>query len=98
MASTIPAGMKTADIARFAIRAAQLERMDPVMNYWCIDAFLSKQKRKMLKPFLGNYWIINQILAKNLHNSNDENMAYTVRIMDQLEKVCRVIHLFCARD
>lgn len=41
----------------------------------------------MLRPFSGNYWIVNQILAKHLHNSNDENMAYTVRVMDQLEKV-----------
>ena len=42
----------------------------------------------MLKSLLGNYWIVNQILSKNLHNSNDECMTYTVHIMDKLEKVC----------
>lgn len=35
MASNIPAGLKTADIGRFAIRAAQVERVKPVIAYWC---------------------------------------------------------------
>ncbi|KAE8376741.1 Vta1 like-domain-containing protein [Aspergillus bertholletiae] len=35
MASNIPAALKSADIGRFAIRAAQLERVKPVVAYWC---------------------------------------------------------------
>ena len=35
MASHIPAALKSADIGRFAVRAAQLERVKPVVAYWC---------------------------------------------------------------
>jgi vacuolar protein sorting-associated protein VTA1 len=35
MASRIPAALKAADIGRFAVRAAQLERVKPVVAYWC---------------------------------------------------------------
>ncbi|KAI9040086.1 uncharacterized protein KD926_008649 [Aspergillus affinis] len=35
MASNIPASLKSADIGRFAVRAAQVERVKPVIAYWC---------------------------------------------------------------
>lgn len=35
MASTVPAGLRTADIGRFALRAAQIEKAKPVIAYWC---------------------------------------------------------------
>lgn len=35
MAANIPAKLKTADISRFALRASQLEKVKPVMAYWC---------------------------------------------------------------
>ncbi|KAJ5787974.1 hypothetical protein N7457_002964 [Penicillium paradoxum] len=35
MASNIPAGLRSADIGRFAIRAAQIEKVKPVVAYWC---------------------------------------------------------------
>jgi hypothetical protein len=35
MASNIPAALKSADIGRFALRAAQIERVKPVVAYWC---------------------------------------------------------------
>ncbi|KAJ6101909.1 Vacuolar protein sorting-associate Vta1 N-terminal [Penicillium sp. IBT 16267x] len=35
MASSIPAGVRSADIGRFALRAAQLEKAKPVIAYWC---------------------------------------------------------------
>lgn len=35
MAANIPASLKAADIGRFAIRAAQVERAKPVIAYWC---------------------------------------------------------------
>lgn len=34
-----------------------------------------------------NYWIAQQILAKEAHNSDDEAMHYTLALMDKLEKV-----------
>ncbi|KAL3457072.1 Vta1 like-domain-containing protein [Aspergillus heterothallicus] len=35
MASNIPAALKTADIGRFAARAAQLDKAKPIIAYWC---------------------------------------------------------------
>ncbi|KAJ5688621.1 hypothetical protein N7462_003013 [Penicillium macrosclerotiorum] len=35
MANTIPAELRSADIGRFAIRAAQIEKVKPVVAYWC---------------------------------------------------------------
>lgn len=35
MASSLPAKIKTPDIARFAHRAAQLESAKPIVAYWC---------------------------------------------------------------
>ncbi|KAL1956878.1 hypothetical protein VTO42DRAFT_6726 [Malbranchea cinnamomea] len=67
-ANNIPAKLKAADITRFATRAAQVEKVKPVISYWC------------------NYWIVNQILSKNLHNSDEECLKYTTGLMDKLEK------------
>ena len=41
MAATIPAALKSIDITRFAMRAAQLEKAKPVMAYWC-ESFQSR--------------------------------------------------------
>ena len=35
MATTIPEALKPADITRFAIRAAQIEKAKPEIAYWC---------------------------------------------------------------
>ncbi|KAK7609956.1 Vta1 like-domain-containing protein [Phyllosticta paracitricarpa] len=35
MPPQIPAGLKAADIARFSLRASQLEKIKPVIAYWC---------------------------------------------------------------
>lgn len=69
MAAQVPASLKPADIARFALRAHQLEQAKPVISYW------------------ANYWIVQQILQKNLHSADDEAMSYTMGLMDKLEKV-----------
>ncbi|KAE8306540.1 Vta1 like-domain-containing protein [Aspergillus transmontanensis] len=68
MATNIPAALKSADIGRFAVRAAQLERVKPVVAYWC------------------NFWIVNQIIEKGLHTSDDEVKLYTTELVDKLEK------------
>jgi hypothetical protein len=38
MAAVIPPALKAADIARFAQRAGQLEKAEPVVAYWCKNA------------------------------------------------------------
>ena len=37
----------------------------------------------------GNYWIVNQIISKKLHETDDEAMIYTTNLMDGLEQVIR---------
>ncbi|KAG7005923.1 vacuolar protein sorting-associated protein vts1 [Physcia stellaris] len=66
--AAIPAALKSADIARFAQRAAQLEKAKPVVAYWC------------------NYWIIEQIISRNLQNADEESMSYSLNLMNKLEQ------------
>jgi vacuolar protein sorting-associated protein VTA1 len=40
--------------------------------------------------YVGEYWIANQILAKELHNEDEETLQYTMGLMDKLEKVRNV--------
>jgi vacuolar protein sorting-associated protein VTA1 len=37
--------------------------------------------------FKGKYQVVNQILAKGLHNADQDSIAYTTRLMDDLEQV-----------
>ncbi|KAL2076093.1 hypothetical protein VTL71DRAFT_1036 [Oculimacula yallundae] len=42
------------------------------------------------KPVIAywcEYWIVNQILAKGLHNGDDETLKYTMALMDKLERI-----------
>ena len=79
----IPQALRNADVTRFATRAAQLEKIEPVISYWCMI---------ILKPLdcpltvTGYYWIVNKILSKQLHLADDEARAYTADLMDRLEK------------
>ncbi|KAL2002615.1 hypothetical protein VTN02DRAFT_6377 [Thermoascus thermophilus] len=68
MAANVPAKLKAADIGRFALRAAQIERAKPVIAYWC------------------NYWVVNKIIEKGLHTSDEESFEYTTNLMDKLEQ------------
>jgi hypothetical protein len=36
MAAHIPDKLKAADLTRFIVRAGQLEKVKPVMAYWCM--------------------------------------------------------------
>lgn len=65
--ATIPAKLKTADVQRFATRAAQLEKYKPVVSYWL------------------EYFILQIILNKQLHTTDDEVQAYAIQLMDKLE-------------
>ncbi|KAJ8065838.1 hypothetical protein OCU04_004943 [Sclerotinia nivalis] len=69
MASQIPQKLKTADLTRFIVKAAQLENAKPVISYWC------------------EFWIVNQILAKGLHNGDADTLQYTTTLMDKLERI-----------
>ncbi|KAL4866817.1 hypothetical protein BDV12DRAFT_172308 [Aspergillus spectabilis] len=68
MPSNIPVALKSADIGRYAVRAAQLENLKPIVAYWC------------------NFFIVNQIIEKGLHNTDDEIKLYTVDLMEKLEQ------------
>ncbi|KAL8707273.1 MAG: hypothetical protein Q9225_007787 [Loekoesia sp. 1 TL-2023] len=68
MAAGIPAALKSADVARFAQRAGQVEKAKPSVAYWC------------------NYWIVNQLISRGLHNVDDDCTRYTTDLMDKLEK------------
>ncbi|KAL4995780.1 Vta1 like-domain-containing protein [Aspergillus recurvatus] len=67
MASNIPAALKSADVGRFAVRAAQIEKAKPIIAYWC------------------NFYIVNQIIEKGLHTTDDEVKLYTTGLMEKLE-------------
>ncbi|KAL4979483.1 Vta1 like-domain-containing protein [Aspergillus desertorum] len=67
MSSDIPASLKSADVGRFAVRAAQLEKAKPIIAYWC------------------NFYIVNQIIERGLHITDDEVKLYTTDLMEKLE-------------
>ena len=86
MAAAIPTPLKAADIARFAHRAGQLEKAKPVVAYYCkfLDGIPQEQNSD---HFLGYYWILDQIIAKGLHNTDNECKTYTTNLMDKLEQM-----------
>ncbi|KAF4806846.1 Vacuolar protein sorting-associated protein VTA1-like protein [Colletotrichum siamense] len=55
-----------------------------------ITRFISRANQlRDFKPavtYWCEYWVINQILAKQLHNVDDESLAYTTNLMDRLER------------
>lgn len=84
MAASIPAKLKTADLTRFIVRATQLETAKPVVAYWCKLPPLPIECTLIVE---GEYWIVNQILSKGLHSGDNETTAYTMTLMDKLERV-----------
>lgn len=42
---------------------------------------------------IGNYHIVNQIIERGLHNSDDEIKTYTTDLVDKLEQVSRTERL-----
>lgn len=84
MTTPLPAPLKTADIPRYALRAAQLEKHKPVIAYWC--KYTNKYLKLSLTRNEGEYLIVNAILNKGLHTESDECMTYTTNLMDKLER------------
>ncbi|KAK2882701.1 hypothetical protein FQN49_000100 [Arthroderma sp. PD_2] len=44
------------------------------------------EKAKPAIAYWCNFWVVTQILAKNLHNSDEECLKFTTDLMDKLEK------------
>ncbi|ODH12869.1 hypothetical protein ACO22_07836 [Paracoccidioides brasiliensis] len=44
------------------------------------------EKARPVISYWCNYWAVNQILSKSLHNSDSECLRYTTELMDKLEK------------
>jgi vacuolar protein sorting-associated protein VTA1 len=88
MAAHIPDKLKAADLTRFILRASQLETVKPVIAYWCKPPL--SQKAQKLTP-AGEYWIVNQILSRGLHNGDNETLQYTTTLMDKLEQVADIL-------
>lgn len=85
MATPLPAPFKIADISRYALRAAQLEKHKPVIAYWC-KYFIWRLGKTSLIRRTGEYLIVNAILNKGLHTESEECMNYTTNLMDKLER------------
>jgi vacuolar protein sorting-associated protein VTA1 len=47
----------------------------------------------MVLTVAGEYWAVNQILAKQLHATDEDILNYTTQLMDKLEQVCRSEYL-----
>lgn len=91
MTSNIPAALKSVDVGRFAVRAAQLEKAKPIIAYWCEltpQPLRGRTLANKIVPFAtGNFYIVNQIIERGLHTSDDEVKLYTTDLMEKLEQV-----------
>lgn len=91
MASNIPAALKSVDVGRFAVRAAQLEKAKPIIAYWCEltpQPFRGRTPaNQIVSCATGNFYIVNQIIERGLHTSDDEVKLYTTDLMEKLEQV-----------
>ncbi|GAB1310651.1 Vacuolar protein sorting-associated protein VTA1 [Madurella fahalii] len=70
MADSIPAALRQADV-----------------NIWkCATKAAQLQNVKPIMAYWCEYWVVNQILAKQLHTVDEEILAYTTALMDRLEQ------------
>ncbi|KAI3394014.1 hypothetical protein diail_3332 [Diaporthe ilicicola] len=70
MADEIPQGLKHADINLYKT-ATRAAQLSNV---------------KPIIAYWCEYWIVNQILARNLHSTDADTLNYTTNLMDRLEK------------
>ena len=54
MAAHIPEKLKAADLARFIVRASQLETVKPVVAYWCQQPVRKHIEADSLKANIGS--------------------------------------------
>ncbi|KAG7292807.1 hypothetical protein NEMBOFW57_002851 [Staphylotrichum longicolle] len=70
MADTVPAALRQADI-----------------NIWkCATKAAQLQTVKPIMAYWCEYWAVNQILAKQLHTTDESILHYTTNLMDKLEQ------------
>jgi vacuolar protein sorting-associated protein VTA1 len=88
MADSIPAALRQADITiwKCATKAAQLQTVKPIIAYWCMHSSSRSNPLSLGSDFPGEYWVVNQILAKQLHTLDEDVLRYTA-LMDKLEQV-----------
>ncbi|KAH8905767.1 DUF605-domain-containing protein [Coniochaeta sp. PMI_546] len=70
MADDIPAALRQADIN----------------IYKCATKAAQLQTARPIVAYWCEYWVVNQILAKQLHTASEEMLAYTTKLMDKLEE------------
>lgn len=86
MAAPLPAKLKSAGIQPFATRAAQLEKYRPIVSYWVM-----RLTAHTIQPYCRangrqcEYYILQQILARDLHTTDSECQTYAIHLMDKLE-------------
>lgn len=57
--------------------------------YHCLLVYVPyPRSSSQLLSVLGEYWVVNQVLAKQLHSTSEEVLTYTTNLMDKLEQVC----------
>lgn len=71
MADQVPQTLKQADIILFKT-ATRAAQLQSV---------------KPIVAYWCEYWVVNQILARNLHNTDGDILNYTTTLMDRLEQV-----------
>lgn len=86
-----PASLRQADanIYKTAMRAEQLQSVKPIIAYWCAWSLplLVLEIAVLFTNRPGDYWVLKQILAKGLHNTNPKILEYSSRLMDKMEQV-----------
>ncbi|KAK1763121.1 vacuolar protein sorting-associated protein vts1 [Phialemonium atrogriseum] len=70
MADDIPAALRQADVTIFK----------------CAAKAAQLQTVKPIVAYWCEYWVVNQVLAKQLHSTSEEVLTYTMNLMDKLEQ------------
>ncbi|KAJ9227513.1 hypothetical protein DTO212C5_3663 [Paecilomyces variotii] len=86
MAANIPAQLKSADLGRFALRAAQVEKAKPVIAYWCnywIVEQIIKRKLHTADKECEQYTMDVMDKLEQFKNENVGNDAITDNVAGQ---------------
>ena len=78
MTSNIPPAMKS--IAPFLRNARQLEKVDPIMSYYCKQKYMLS----LINIYLGLYYAVQNGIK---FRSDDASKKFLLSLMDSLEKV-----------
>ncbi|KAK4957841.1 hypothetical protein LTR66_013208, partial [Elasticomyces elasticus] len=73
MAANIPAALRSADITRFAHRATQLEKIKPIVTYWCYYYIVNQILNKGLHTANDECIAYTTTLMDKLERTKNEN-------------------------